>query len=256
MSSTMVSLSFSRGREMLTASAGQDFRQVRSGPMPGVRSSDGRYLGRPETIESVLYLVRRLLSKREGGRPDHRRQWRTTGDRQWQDRGWRMCVLDSPSTVRQADSAFERFVNWMEASITLNGFADIASVHMEVPVQLDKEESFVLAETCVLVTLPLRAGRSCGGPTRAQVQILLLPLQRTRLHLARRLRLQHGSAPVPGPKVARRARAAVPVGGGGGRGRGHVRAACGHQGGKGDGVGHLYAGPAPSSLVHLVAKGS
>lgn len=87
------------------------FRELKSSPLPGAIIQDGRYLGRPETIESVYYM------------------WRITGDRQWQDRGWRM------------------FTSWMEASMTQFGLADLSKVD-SLPVKLsDKAESFVLAET-------------------------------------------------------------------------------------------------------------
>ncbi|OAV93850.1 hypothetical protein PTTG_27181 [Puccinia triticina 1-1 BBBD Race 1] len=90
---------------------GQKFRELKSNPLPGASIQDGRYLGRPETIESVYYM------------------WRITGDRQWQDRGWRM------------------FTSWMEACATNFGFADLAQVNRWPPELSDKQESFVLAET-------------------------------------------------------------------------------------------------------------
>ncbi|KAI9630898.1 hypothetical protein KEM48_013476 [Puccinia striiformis f. sp. tritici PST-130] len=90
---------------------GQNFRELKSDPLPGASIQDGRYLGRPETIESVYYM------------------WRITGDRQWQDRGWRM------------------FTSWMEACATTFGFADLAQVNSWPPQLSDKQESFVLAET-------------------------------------------------------------------------------------------------------------
>ncbi|KAH9447168.1 hypothetical protein Pst134EA_029210 [Puccinia striiformis f. sp. tritici] len=90
---------------------GQKFRELKSDPPPGASIEDGRYLGRPETIESVYYM------------------WRITGDRQWQDRGWRM------------------FTSWMEACATSFGFADLAEVNSWPPQISDKQESFVLAET-------------------------------------------------------------------------------------------------------------
>ncbi|EFP85254.2 uncharacterized protein PGTG_11423 [Puccinia graminis f. sp. tritici CRL 75-36-700-3] len=55
--------------------------------------------------------------------------WRITGDRQWQDRGWRM------------------FTSWMEACATTFGFADLEQVNHWPPQLSDKQESFVLAET-------------------------------------------------------------------------------------------------------------
>ncbi|GAA5838295.1 hypothetical protein JCM9279_003191 [Rhodotorula babjevae] len=86
------------------------YRTPRGSPV-GVRASDRRQIGRPETIESVFYM------------------WRLTGDRKWQDVGWTM------------------FVNWVRHSITSAGFATISDVN-RVPVQRDdSEESFVMAET-------------------------------------------------------------------------------------------------------------
>jgi len=90
---------------------GKKFRELKADPLPGARIQDGRYLGRPETIESVYYM------------------WRITGDRQWQDRGWRM------------------FTSWMEACATTHGIADLEEVNSWPPKLSDKQESFVLAET-------------------------------------------------------------------------------------------------------------
>ncbi|TNY21998.1 glycoside hydrolase [Rhodotorula diobovata] len=86
------------------------YRAPRGSPT-GVRMSDRRQIGRPETIESVFYM------------------YRLTGDRRWQDVGWTM------------------FVNWVRHSITEGGFATIRDVN-KVPVQRDdSQESFVLAES-------------------------------------------------------------------------------------------------------------
>jgi mannosyl-oligosaccharide alpha-1,2-mannosidase len=52
-----------------------------------------------------------------------------TGDRKWQDKGWRM------------------FTSWIEASLTKFGFADIVNVHVSPPELRDSMESFVFAET-------------------------------------------------------------------------------------------------------------
>ncbi|EGG03425.1 family 47 glycoside hydrolase [Melampsora larici-populina 98AG31] len=70
-----------------------------------------KYAGRPETIESVLYM------------------WRITGDKVWQDRGWRM------------------FTSWVEGCLTEFGFADIVDVNHLPYQRSDKQESYVLAET-------------------------------------------------------------------------------------------------------------
>ncbi|GAA6013653.1 hypothetical protein JCM11491_002740 [Sporobolomyces phaffii] len=81
------------------------------GAPAGVRTANRKQIGRPETIESVVYL------------------WRVTGDRYWQDRGWQM------------------FTSWVEHAITESGFAAVADVNV-VPVRHDDSmESFVTAET-------------------------------------------------------------------------------------------------------------
>ncbi|KAI9617084.1 hypothetical protein H4Q26_010722 [Puccinia striiformis f. sp. tritici PST-130] len=85
----------------------------RSGPetSPWPLVTNPRYIGRPETIESVYYM------------------WRITGDRQWQDRGWRM------------------FTSWMESCVTNFGFANLDNVNRLPPQHSDSQQSFVLAET-------------------------------------------------------------------------------------------------------------
>ncbi|OAV93851.1 hypothetical protein PTTG_01658 [Puccinia triticina 1-1 BBBD Race 1] len=90
---------------------GKIFRELKPEPVRGATLRDPSYLGRPETIESVYYM------------------WRITGDQQWQDRGWRM------------------FTSWMEACVTDFGFANLENVNVWPPRKLDKQESFVLAET-------------------------------------------------------------------------------------------------------------
>lgn len=80
-------------------------------PVVGVRRQTKDYRGRPETIESVLYM------------------WRITGDPVWQERGWQM------------------FCSWVTHSMTRVGFANIHDV-TQVPAMLaDSMESFVFAET-------------------------------------------------------------------------------------------------------------
>ncbi|KAA1129581.1 hypothetical protein PGTUg99_030524 [Puccinia graminis f. sp. tritici] len=90
---------------------GKIFRELKPEPVRGAWIGDPSYFGRPETIESVYYM------------------WRITGDRQWQDRGWRM------------------FTSWMEACVTKFGFANLEDVNSWPPKTTDKQESFVLAET-------------------------------------------------------------------------------------------------------------
>ncbi|KAK4701339.1 hypothetical protein P7C70_g4893, partial [Phenoliferia sp. Uapishka_3] len=85
-------------------------RKPRGNPM-GIRTSDTKYIGRPETIESVFYM------------------FRLTGDRKWQDRGWQM------------------FTSWVEHAITDVGFATISNVNFVTTRLQDSMESFVLAET-------------------------------------------------------------------------------------------------------------
>lgn len=58
--------------------------QTLRGRPVGVQKSDHRYIGRPETIESVFYM------------------WRTTGDRKWQDMGWTMFVAWCESALNVA----------------------------------------------------------------------------------------------------------------------------------------------------------
>ncbi|EGG01508.1 family 47 glycoside hydrolase [Melampsora larici-populina 98AG31] len=91
---------------------GQVYRRLskENGP-PASVLHDSRYLGRPETIESVFYM------------------WRITGDKVWQDRGWRM------------------FTSWVEGCLTDFGFADLMDVNRLPYQRSDKQESFVLAET-------------------------------------------------------------------------------------------------------------
>ncbi|BGP36575.1 hypothetical protein JCM10449v2_000476 [Rhodotorula kratochvilovae] len=89
---------------------GSKYRTPRGSPV-GVRTSDKRQIGRPETIESVFYM------------------WRLTGDRKWQDVGWTM------------------FVNWVRHAVTEAGFATIRDVNRLPTQQDDSMESFVMAET-------------------------------------------------------------------------------------------------------------
>ncbi|KNZ56138.1 hypothetical protein VP01_2489g1 [Puccinia sorghi] len=90
---------------------GKTFRRLKPNELRGPKVVDSHYLGRPETIESVYYM------------------WRITGDRRWQDRGWRM------------------FTSWMESCTAEYGVAGLQSVNYLPPMLFDKQESFVLAET-------------------------------------------------------------------------------------------------------------
>ncbi|KAH8917332.1 glycoside hydrolase family 47 protein [Atractiella rhizophila] len=89
---------------------GEDFRITKGHP-PGVLRFDRRYLGRPETIESVFYM------------------WRLTGDRKWMDAGWRM------------------FVAYVEHCMTDSGLANLDNIDVIPAPQADSMESFVFAET-------------------------------------------------------------------------------------------------------------
>ncbi|SCV68305.1 BQ2448_426 [Microbotryum intermedium] len=87
-------------------------KQPAGRPPAGIRDSNPLFIGRPETIESVFYM------------------WRITGDRLWQDRGWRM------------------FVDWVSSSITEFGFVGVENVNDPTDTRRkDSQESFVLAET-------------------------------------------------------------------------------------------------------------
>lgn len=68
--------------------------------------SDPRHLNRPNTVEAIFYM------------------WRLTGNREWQDRGWKL------------------FTRWVEASITEYGFADIDDVTQDVTDDSNKSDSY------------------------------------------------------------------------------------------------------------------
>ncbi|SGZ30687.1 BQ5605_C049g12431 [Microbotryum silenes-dioicae] len=94
-----------------TRADGTKVREPRGQPT-GVRHTATHFAGRPETIESIFEM------------------WRLTGDRKWQDMGWRI------------------FVDWSAVAIAEYGFAGIDDVFQPVePRQLDVQESYVLAET-------------------------------------------------------------------------------------------------------------
>ncbi|KAI5453762.1 hypothetical protein NCC49_005575 [Naganishia albida] len=77
----------------------------------GTSGADGRYLGRPETAESVFYM------------------YRLTGDPKWQDRGWRM------------------FTAWIDKCTAEFGISSVGDVRQKNPKHTDNMESFVFAET-------------------------------------------------------------------------------------------------------------
>ncbi|KAL1412412.1 hypothetical protein Q8F55_000157 [Vanrija albida] len=86
------------------------YRHLQGQP-PGVKSSSSRYIGRPETIESVFYM------------------YRLTGDKKWQERGWRM------------------FTSWAAAARAPGGMASVQDAVRAPARPDDNMESFVLAET-------------------------------------------------------------------------------------------------------------
>ncbi|MBW0491245.1 hypothetical protein O181_030960 [Austropuccinia psidii MF-1] len=77
--------------ELILKNYGSSFQTI-----PINEMSDARHRNRPETIESVFYM------------------WRMTGDREWQDRGWKL------------------FTTWAEASITKYGFAEIRDITQDL----------------------------------------------------------------------------------------------------------------------------
>ncbi|PWN27314.1 seven-hairpin glycosidase, partial [Jaminaea rosea] len=98
--------------EQLTDPDGTKRRgKARGWPIVGVARQTSDYRGRPETIESVLYM------------------WRITGDPVWQDRGWQM------------------FASWVTHAMTKVGFANIQDVQALPAILNDNMESFVFAET-------------------------------------------------------------------------------------------------------------
>ncbi|KAK4048047.1 hypothetical protein OIO90_005948 [Microbotryomycetes sp. JL221] len=90
---------------------GTDAKTIKGDPM-GVHSGEFRYIQRPETVETLLYM------------------YRITGDRMYQDKGWTM------------------FVNWIKATIVENGLANVDEINSERPKHEDSGvESFVFGET-------------------------------------------------------------------------------------------------------------
>ncbi|WWC60743.1 uncharacterized protein I303_103319 [Kwoniella dejecticola CBS 10117] len=83
------------------------------GKPAGGKRVNGRGINRPETIESIFYM------------------YRLTGDRQWQEKGWKM------------------FVSWMETSKVPGGISSVEDVTQQREhIRLgDNMESFALAET-------------------------------------------------------------------------------------------------------------
>ncbi|ORX33405.1 glycosyl hydrolase family 47-domain-containing protein [Kockovaella imperatae] len=80
------------------------------GKLPGIKGVGPRYINRPETVESLFYM------------------FRLTGDRKWQDKGWKM------------------FVSWMTASKVSGGFSSVTDVTKSPPKYGDNMESFAFAE--------------------------------------------------------------------------------------------------------------
>lgn len=101
----------STDRDRFTVRSGAGESLPRGNPQIGVRRTGKEYKGRPETIESVLYM------------------YRLTGDYVWQERGWQM------------------FASWVRHSMTPVGFAQVRDVNAWPVIKQDNMESFVFAET-------------------------------------------------------------------------------------------------------------
>ncbi|KAE8541709.1 hypothetical protein D1P53_001880 [Cryptococcus gattii VGV] len=87
------------------------YGQRLKGTPTGARKVSTRGINRPETIESIFYM------------------YRITGDRKWQEKGWKM------------------FTSWMNTSTVDGGFSSVEDVTVS-PVRFsDNMESFALAET-------------------------------------------------------------------------------------------------------------
>ncbi|ORY30039.1 glycosyl hydrolase family 47-domain-containing protein [Naematelia encephala] len=93
------------------ASIKVDYTERLKGSPPGARKVVGRGINRPETIESIFYM------------------YRLTGDRKWQEKGWKM------------------FVSWVSAAKVDGGFSSIHDVTSERTRFSDNMESFMFAET-------------------------------------------------------------------------------------------------------------
>ena len=87
------------------------FKTKLKGVPPGTNKITGRGLNRPETIESIFYM------------------YRLTGDRKWQEKGWKM------------------FTSWVNAASLPGGFSSIEDVTVEKFRYSDNMESFTFAET-------------------------------------------------------------------------------------------------------------
>lgn len=86
-------------------------KEILRGNPPGLKSGNRVYIGRPETAESVFYM------------------YRLTGDKKWQEKGWRM------------------FTSWMDSCTAGAGFSSVSDVSVYPPRLADNMESFVFAET-------------------------------------------------------------------------------------------------------------
>lgn len=90
---------------------GTQYKLVRGDPV-GVLNSNNYFLHRPHTVQSLLYL------------------WRMTGERRYQDQGWRM------------------FCSWVQATIAPAGFARLHDVNSDAPRKDDSPvDSGVFATT-------------------------------------------------------------------------------------------------------------
>ena len=112
-----------------------------AGKPMGVRETDGKYINRPETIEYVKPACSARLPTVADPVAAFGRSvfymYRLTGDKSWQEKGWRM------------------FTAWMDNSLVDNGIASIADVRRRSGVKIDN------MERC-----------AASPPPRARVQLL------------------------------------------------------------------------------------
>lgn len=93
------------------AGLGEQVEERMKGSPAGARKVVTRGINRPETIESIFYM------------------YRLTGDRKWQEKGWKM------------------FVSWVTAAKVAGGISSIHDVTRKEYYHSDNMESFMFAET-------------------------------------------------------------------------------------------------------------
>jgi len=158
-----------------------------AGKPMGVRETDGKYINRPETIEYVKSACSARLPTVADPVAAFGRSvfymYRLTGDKSWQEKGWRM------------------FTAWMDNSLVDNGIASIADVRRRSGVKIDNMERCAAsppprARVQLLTPFPPfiiepSSNQFCPG-RNLQVRI---PLARRSVRTqSRRLRAQHRSA--------------------------------------------------------------